>query len=74
MEKSLNVLKGFSSLAVASLALIYIPFIAASVDATEENSKLKSGFVSTQNNSAKIEMTSEDADYLETIRDHYNLY
>ncbi|MBW4532400.1 MAG: hypothetical protein KME09_00505 [Pleurocapsa minor HA4230-MV1] len=73
MERSVQALKVFSSFAVSTLALIYIPFVAASVDAAEDSSKFSSGFLSSQNNSTKIEMTSEDAEYIEKIREHYGL-
>lgn len=77
MERSVQALKVFSSFAVTSLALIYIPFLAASVDAsvdtTEDSSKFNSGLVSSQNNLTKIEMTSEDAEYIQKIREHYAL-
>ena len=73
MERSVQALKVFSSFAVTSLALIYIPFLAASVDATEDSSKFNSGLVSSQNKLTKIEMTSEDAEYIQKIREHYAL-
>jgi hypothetical protein len=73
MEISVQALKVFGSFAVTSLALIYIPFLAASADAAEESSKFSSGFLSSHNNLTKIEMTSEDAEYIEKIREHYAL-
>lgn len=69
MESSLYAFKAIKTLTVASFALIAVPFVNLSVEAGEVDSKLKS--ISSQNNSTEIDMTPEDAEYIQKIREHY---
>ncbi|GAB4554906.1 MAG: hypothetical protein Tsb0014_47660 [Pleurocapsa sp.] len=72
MEKSIRFLKVASSFAVASFAIITIPFVDVSAEAMETDTQSSSRFLILQNNLTQIEMTPEDAEYIQKIREHYN--
>lgn len=72
MEKSVKLLKVASSFVVASFAIIAIPFVDTSAEAIETDIQSSSGFLTLQNNLTEIEMTPEDAEYIQKIREHYD--
>ena len=72
MEKSTLVLKSIGTLAISSFALIAIPFINLPVESMEADSKSSSSSTLSPNNIVEIEMTSDDAEYIEKLRDHYH--
>ena len=71
MEKSTLVLKSIGTFAVSSFALIAIPFINLPVESMEVDSKTSLSSTLSPNNIAEIEMTPDDADYIQKLRDHY---
>ena len=71
MEKSTLVLRSIGTLAISSFALIAIPFINLPAESMEADSKSSSSSTLSPNNVAEIEMTSDDAEYIQKLRDHY---
>ena len=71
MEKSTLILKSIGTLAISSFALIAIPFISPAVESMEVESKSSLSQTFSPNNIAEIEMTPDDAEYIQKLRDHY---
>ena len=71
MDKSTSVLKSIGTLAVSSFALIAIPFVSPSVESMEVDAKSNLSPTLSSNNLAEIEMTPNDAEYIQKLRDHY---
>ena len=75
MKTTPNSLKAIGSITAATLSLIAIPFISISAEAVEE--KTRSNRLShndPENNVlTSIQMTDEDIDYINALRDHFHL-
>ena len=74
MENSFNSLKVISSITLAGLSLLAMPFVTISAEA-EEKSQLntQASVYSTNFAVAEIEMIEEDTRYINSIREHYHL-